>query len=414
MKRWIRECIKEKIGKFLLLSVIIIYFGYAYFQQIPQVTFESDEMMWPCMGRIFQSYIRGDWSSPVWRKTVYDFTNGPVPRYLYGAGLMTAAQDLRHFQVVCADTWQQYAPIQRYEFTTQEIRFLYYNRAVNIVVSMVLLLFVFIFLFLQHGTAPAITGTFLLGSQVVFMEYAVRAMVEMLLLLFLVIAQVVFLIISHRILNKKQYTYWVFIFGCICGLAFMTKPYGVMAGCSLVYWILFSRINFRARLKIIFFAATGIAVTILIVYPPFLIHPWSIFEWFQSWFIIQREFQSYFPYAALNGYGARILSVFGRYIYPGKMAFAVPAVNIFVLCFYFLIVLRKLQRKSLTPAETGSIYMIVGFIVFSGFYVYRDWDRYFIPLLLPLVVMYTTVFHACLTLIQTRWRNMSVNLYKIR
>ena len=168
------------------------------------------------------------------------------------------------------------------------------------------------------------------------------------------------------------------------GLSFMSKPYGIIALSPWLFIFPFIPGPFIKKIKITIAILLSAMLTVLIIYPPFLFNPLSIIKWFSEWFDIQNQFNKLFPQDALNKMIYRFKELF-LFFFMTKNKTGIVYSNWMNILFFFIfsvsLIFNIKKKKFPKPVETLIFSTALGFTVTGLFYLYRNWDRYFLPYL---------------------------------
>lgn len=379
------------ISSIIVISVIIIFFNYIYSARLKYTPFHSDEILWPCLSsEVYNLLVNGDWRSQLWTKDQFSFAISPIPRYIYGWWIDTKFDSHFSKDMNCQN-YSSYFDKSLANLNQKQITYLYSLRNLNKFFALLVLVLSFILFKNLFGKVIGIIGVFFLGFNPLFSTYATRSMAEMIFMFTLVFGLLLIRIFqTNSKLNPIVISTLISIWS---GITAMTKLYGIMLFGVWLITLFSQKITIKKKLIIFGISVLSMFVTIIAVYPPFLMNPLSIGEWSSFWISIYDNYRKLYPITIFNGPVGFLYTAINRLIYPGNYTLfhTIPILNILlVVPEIFALFIRGIKKQRFSDVHKFIIAVILSFvpssmlffhILTSMIYFQMHWDRYFLPLI---------------------------------
>jgi hypothetical protein len=397
---------KDKVWKWIESLLVFSLLIYVYCTGLGKVQFHPDESQWIATSSVFEAFITGDSSSPLWDFSYATLTQPPLPRYLIGLG-----RSIGGYGVSTLNQLWNYE--KDYKTNAEEGRLpsdqlLWWSRLPMGILAAISIFAGYFFLKRSLGRLPAYIWIGLCMISSYFPLMLKLAMGESPLLASFALVMLIaywLLLVSDNIELKKPLKLYLFfvIFGIGIGLAESSKLNGLSAlaaGFTLVIIIVFRKIQTRT-LKIRFVLISFLLLILssqstFILLNPFL-WPDPIYrtgEMFNHRIVVMRDQQVTHPETRIEGIGGHIKiianRVFQDYAAIHINGFLLINIMLFLVGLSYLLFKSIQYLKYLDPNPASIAVLIIGvFASIPALFTPLDWDRYY---LFP--VYFSTLFIA--------------------
>jgi len=364
-----------------------------------------DEVSWICNSRVWGELIQGRWHSPIWTEDVVQRLNPQLSKYILGAWTY-AKYGQTGFDVFGCPGWGSLMFISGLvALNSRQQEVLFWARIPMMLCGIISIVLIYILAVLFDK----ITGFFaslLTLFNPLFLVSVNRSMPDSLLLMLMLI----FLLCLFRQTRQEKNIFNHFLLltdlglGTLLGLAVSTKTYGLILIAILLALIVLQNVSpvlkshpHRLRtlgvsISNLFLVMVTMISVIYILNPVLGTSPTSLFTWIGDWKRFQTDLQHLPQNAAiiLTSPRYRLLEIWKSFVRPGTWnTFQTTLVSILLIsvgtgiCIYKTI--TKWQKRSNSYAIL--LTWVILFILSMIFYVPFKFERYYLPLIPPLLIL---------------------------